>query len=74
MFGNGQMLVMRTIEDSADPICQLVSREQPGGLYDLALAMGTHLGSMELSQGLLMGKRQLLMILTPWPLLLTFRL
>src|ERR671914_853182 len=39
MFGNGQMLVMRTIEDSADPICQLVSGEQPGGLYDLALAM-----------------------------------
>src|SRR5918993_1448445 len=30
---------MRTVEDRADPICQLVSREQPLGLYDLALAM-----------------------------------
>src|SRR5918995_3761333 len=30
---------MRTVEDPADPICQLVSREQPLGLYDLALAM-----------------------------------
>src|SRR5215213_6308964 len=39
IFGNGQVLVMRTVEDRADPICQLVSREQPLGLYDLALAM-----------------------------------
>src|SRR5215213_11562798 len=30
---------MRTVEDRADPICQLVGREQPVGLYDLALAM-----------------------------------
>src|SRR5215216_7404357 len=30
---------MWTVEDPADPICQLVSREQPVGLYDLALAM-----------------------------------
>src|SRR5215212_947114 len=30
---------MRTIEDHADPICQLVSREQPVGLYHLALGM-----------------------------------
>src|SRR5829696_1941507 len=39
IFGNGQVLVMRTVEDRADPICQLVSRQQPLGLYDLALAM-----------------------------------
>src|ERR671939_1074862 len=30
---------MRTIEDSADSLGQLVSGEQPLGLYDLALAM-----------------------------------
>src|SRR5215207_1325784 len=30
---------MRTVEDRADPICQVVSREQPLGLYDLALAV-----------------------------------
>src|SRR3712207_5047945 len=30
---------MRTIEDPADPICQLVSREQPIGLDHLALAV-----------------------------------
>src|SRR5918993_4278836 len=30
---------MRTVEDSADSLGQLVSREQPLGLYDLALAM-----------------------------------
>src|SRR5215211_1232846 len=30
---------MRTIEDPADPICQLVSREQPVGLDHLALAV-----------------------------------
>src|SRR5918993_2178983 len=33
------MLVVRTVEDRADPMCQLVSRQQPVGLYDLALAM-----------------------------------
>jgi hypothetical protein len=30
---------MRTVEDSADPIRQLVSREQPFRLYHLALSM-----------------------------------
>jgi hypothetical protein len=73
IFGNGQVLVMRTVEGSADPICQLVSRQQPVGLYNLALGVRTHLGSIELSQGLFLGKRQL-MILTPQPLLLTSRL
>ena len=58
------MLVMRTVEDRADSFGQLVSREQPLRLYDLALAMRTHLGSTELSHGLFLGKRQL-MILTP---------
>src|SRR5215213_4893596 len=33
------MLIVRTVEDRADPIFQLVSRQQPVGLYDLALAM-----------------------------------
>src|SRR5215211_2175556 len=33
------MLVMRTIEDSADPLCQLVSCEQPVGLDNLSLAV-----------------------------------
>src|SRR5918993_5493014 len=39
------MLVVRTVEDRADPMCQLVSREQPLRLYDLALAddpLGLH--------------------------------
>src|SRR5215217_2175825 len=39
IFGNGQMLVMRTVEDRADSLGQLVSREQPLGLYHLALAV-----------------------------------
>jgi hypothetical protein len=33
------MLVMRTTEDPADPICELISTEQPLGLCDLAFAM-----------------------------------
>src|SRR5215203_4329360 len=39
MFGNGQMLVVRTSEDRAHSLGQLVSCEQPLGLYNLALAM-----------------------------------
>jgi len=64
---------MRTVEDSADPIRQLVSREQPLRLDNLALAMRTHLGSIELSHGLFLGRRQL-MILTLSVLFLTLRL
>src|SRR5215212_1962171 len=30
---------MRTVENPADPVCQLVGREQPLGLYHLALAV-----------------------------------
>jgi Transposase DDE domain len=71
IFGNGQVLVMRTVEVRADSLGQLVSPQQPIGLYHLALAMRTHfLGSIELSQGLFLGRRQL-MILTPSPLFLT---
>jgi hypothetical protein len=33
------MLVMWTSEDPADPICELISTEQPLGLCDLAFAM-----------------------------------
>src|SRR5215207_4726593 len=39
IFGNGQVLVMRTVEDPADPLGQLVSCEQSVGLYNLALAV-----------------------------------
>src|SRR3712207_5398839 len=39
IFGNGQMLVVRALESCADSLGQLVSREQPVGLYHLALAM-----------------------------------
>jgi len=43
------------------------------GLYNLALAVRTHLGSIELSHGLFLGKWQL-MILTSSPPFLTPRL
>jgi hypothetical protein len=33
------MLVMRTTKDPTDPICELISTEQPLGLCDLAFAM-----------------------------------
>src|SRR5215218_10862819 len=39
IFGNRQVLVVRTSEGRANPICQLVSREQTVELYNLALAM-----------------------------------
>jgi hypothetical protein len=56
IFGNGQVLVMRTVEDRADPICQLLSREQPLGLYDLALAMDP-LGFHRVVPGALLGQK-----------------
>ena len=73
IFGNGQVLVMWTVEDQAYSLSQLVSCEQSVRLYNLALAMRTHLGSIELSHGLFLGRRQL-MILTPSALFLTLRL
>jgi hypothetical protein len=39
IFGNGQVLVMRTVEDPTDSLGQFVSCEQPVGLYNLALAV-----------------------------------
>ena len=33
------MLIMRTTEDPANPVCKLVSSQQTLGLYDLALAV-----------------------------------
>jgi hypothetical protein len=39
IFGNGQVLVMWTVEDPADSLSQLVSCEQLLRLYNLALAM-----------------------------------
>jgi hypothetical protein len=47
---------MRTVEDRADPICQLVSREQPLGFYDLALAMNP-LGLHRVEPGALDGQK-----------------
>src|SRR3982751_4987095 len=37
--GNGQMLVMRTTEDPANPLGKLISAQQTVGLDHLALAM-----------------------------------
>jgi hypothetical protein len=56
IFGNGQVLVMRTIEDRADSFCQLMSREQPLGLYNLALAMNP-LGLHRVEPGALLGQK-----------------
>ena len=49
---------MRTVEDQAYSLSQLVSCEQSVRLYDLALTM-TPLGSIELSHGLFLGKGSL---------------
>ncbi len=57
------MLVVRTPEDRADALGNLVSAQKPLGFHHLALAMNP-LGSIALSHGLLVGKKQL-MILTP---------
>src|SRR3712207_695557 len=71
------MLVMRTTENPAYPLGKLVSAKQSVGLYHLALAMHPfgldHLGSIALSHGLFLGRRQLT-ILTPRSLFLTSRL
>ena len=72
IFGNGQVLVMRTVEDQAYSLSQLVSCEQSVRLEHLALTVNP-LGSIELSHGLFLGRRQF-MILTPQPLFLTLRL
>jgi hypothetical protein len=65
---------MRTVKDPADPLGQLVSREQPVGLNHLALAMDPLGLYRTLSHGLcFLGRRQL-MILTPEPPSLTRRL
>ena len=39
LLGNGEMLVMRTTEDPADSICELVSAKQSLGLCDLAFGV-----------------------------------
>jgi hypothetical protein len=65
------MLLMRRIEDPARPVGKLVSTKLTLGLDHFALAM-TQLGSMALSHGLCMGRRQLT-ILTPPALFLTWR-
>src|SRR5215204_2225355 len=47
---------MRTSEDPANPVGQLVGREQPVGLYDLALAMNP-LGLHRVEPGALFGQQ-----------------
>jgi hypothetical protein len=63
---------MRTVEDQAYSLSQLVSCEQSVRLDNLALAMDP-LGLHRVEPRALLGKRQL-MILTPWPRFLTLRL
>src|SRR3712207_1409632 len=64
------MRLVGTAESLADPFGELISAEQPLGLYDLPLAVGIHLGSMGLSHGLFLGSKQGT-IRTPRPLFLT---
>src|SRR3712207_4422634 len=68
------MLVMRTAEDPAYPLGQLVSAQRAVGLDHLALRACTHSASMAFSHGPCFGSRQLT-ILTPAspPLFLTSR-
>src|SRR5215211_676028 len=64
----------RSRRPDRDPIRKkLVSREHHIGLDRLALAVGTHLGSIALSHGLFLGTKQGTMR-TPWPPFLTSRL
>src|SRR5215213_2098818 len=67
------MLVVRTTERPAHPVGQFIRAQQSIELHHLALAMRTHLGSMEFSHGLCFGRRHLT-ILTPQPLSFTSRL
>ena len=39
IFGNGQMLVMRTIEDPTNPLGKLIGSQQPVGLDHFSLAV-----------------------------------
>jgi hypothetical protein len=71
--GNGQMLVMRTIEGSANSVGEFVSPQQTVGLDYFALAVNPfRLDGIE-PRTLRLGKRQLT-TLTPSPLFLTRRL
>jgi hypothetical protein len=47
---------MRTVKDPTDPICQLLSRQQPIGLHNLALAMNP-LGLHRVEPGALLGQK-----------------
>jgi hypothetical protein len=67
------MLVMRTIEDTTNPVGELVSFRQPLGLDHFALAVYPLGFYGVMPRSLCLGKRQL-MILTPQPLFLTRRL
>jgi hypothetical protein len=68
------MLVVRTTEDPADPLGQLMSAEQPLGLDHFAFGV-IHLGSIALSHGLFVGSRQGTIRTPVWPpLSLTLRL
>ncbi len=68
------MLVMRTTEDPANPLGKLVGARQTVGLYHFALAVDP-LGLYRVQPRALLGqKRQLTILITPSPLLLTSRL
>jgi hypothetical protein len=67
------MLVVRTIEDPADCVGELISAKQSLGLCNTLRLPWIHLGSIALSHGLLVGNRHPT-IRTPWPLALTWRL
>jgi hypothetical protein len=67
------MLVVRTTEDPANSVGELVSSQQSVGFYDLALAVYPLGLYVALSHGLCLGSRQLT-ILTPRPLVFTSRL
>jgi hypothetical protein len=67
------MLLVSTAEDVANPLGELVSTEQPLGLYDLAFAMNP-LGLNRVEPRALGGQQRHGTIRTPRPLALTRRL
>lgn len=69
LFGNSKMWFIRTSKVGPDPLGQLLCREQAIGFNDSPFAMA-HCGSMGLSQGLFVGKKQGRMR-TPFPSCLT---
>src|ERR687898_1024533 len=73
LLGNGEMLVMRTIERPADPLGELVGPQKPVELHDPPFPVYP-LGLDGVQPRTLLRKRRQLTILTPQPLFLTSRL